>query len=113
MDPIGLGLENYDGIGAWRLTENDVIIDASGDLDGDSFVDPVDLARAVHDHPGLSKCLVRRTFEVATGRSPLDGEQDLLDWHLEGFEAEHHRVSFLFRDLATSPAFRHLQEATP
>ena len=34
-DPIGLGMENFDGIGRWRDTDHGAEIDASGDLDGD------------------------------------------------------------------------------
>jgi hypothetical protein len=40
MDPIGLGLENYDGIGVFRTVENGVVLDTSetvddlGDFDG-------------------------------------------------------------------------------
>jgi hypothetical protein len=30
-DPIGLGFENFDGIGKWRPTENDAVIDPSGE----------------------------------------------------------------------------------
>ena len=32
MDPLGFGLENFDGIGAWRTLEGTVPIDASGTL---------------------------------------------------------------------------------
>lgn len=34
MDPIGLAMENYDGIGAWRETDGAVRIDPSGQLAG-------------------------------------------------------------------------------
>jgi len=44
MDPIGFALENYDGIGAWRDTENGLLIDASGKLpDGSVFQGPAGL----------------------------------------------------------------------
>src|SRR5260370_28780791 len=32
MDPLGLGLENYDGIGAWRTKDAKFPVDASGVL---------------------------------------------------------------------------------
>ena len=49
MDPIGLGLENYDGAGRYRTTENGEEIDASGevmqsDIPG-AFKGPVELAQ--------------------------------------------------------------------
>lgn len=41
MDPIGFGLENFDGIGAWRETENGKPVDASGRLyTGETFESP-------------------------------------------------------------------------
>src|SRR5690606_7737678 len=36
-DPIGLALENFDGAGQFRTTENGAPIDTSGELDGISF----------------------------------------------------------------------------
>jgi hypothetical protein len=34
MDPIGLAMENYDGIGAWREQDGGSPVDASGELAG-------------------------------------------------------------------------------
>ncbi len=34
MDPIGLALENYDGIGRWQTVENGKAIDVSGQING-------------------------------------------------------------------------------
>ena len=36
MDPIGFSLENYDGIGQWRTTDNGNTINATGKLPGGS-----------------------------------------------------------------------------
>ncbi|HXY32915.1 MAG TPA: DUF1592 domain-containing protein, partial [Planctomycetaceae bacterium] len=44
MDPLGLGLENFDGIGRWREKDKDRPVDASGTLpSGESFRGPVEL----------------------------------------------------------------------
>ena len=44
MDPLGFGLENFDAVGAWRVMEGKVPIDASGVLpDGSRFVGPAQL----------------------------------------------------------------------
>src|SRR5690606_17153186 len=42
MDPYGFALENYDGMGRWRLQDNDIDVDASGEIDGRSFTTPVE-----------------------------------------------------------------------
>ena len=49
MDPIGLSLENFDGVGKWRvLGESGVAIDATGALpDGVAFSGPDGLRRAL------------------------------------------------------------------
>ena len=51
MDPIGLGLENFDGIGAFRTTDGGRPIDASGELDGVAFGGPRELATATQESP--------------------------------------------------------------
>ena len=44
MDPLGFALENFDGIGAWRVTEGETPIDASGALpQGSTFEGPAGL----------------------------------------------------------------------
>ena len=46
MDPIGFALENYDGIGKWRLKDAGQPIDASGKLpDGTIFNGPAELKK--------------------------------------------------------------------
>jgi uncharacterized protein DUF1592/uncharacterized protein DUF1588/uncharacterized protein DUF1587/uncharacterized protein DUF1595/uncharacterized protein DUF1585/cytochrome c len=48
MDPIGLALENFDLIGAWRDRDGRVAIDASGQLvDGSPLRGPLDLRAAL------------------------------------------------------------------
>ena len=48
MDPIGLALENFDGIGRWRTDENGAPIDASAQLaDGSTVNGPSELRRAL------------------------------------------------------------------
>jgi hypothetical protein len=51
MDPIGLALENFDGIGVWRRNDSGVKIDASGELfDGAKLDGPVSLRKAILNH---------------------------------------------------------------
>ncbi len=106
MDPIGLGLENFDGLGGWRSTENNVLIDASSDLDGVTFGDAWGLAQVLHDHEDLAPCLVQTLFEYGSGHVEAPGEIPILDWHEGRFAEEGFKVKALLRDLAMSPAFR-------
>ena len=54
MDPIGLALENFDAVGAWRTRDNGTTIDASGQLmDGTAVDGPVSLRRALVAKPDI------------------------------------------------------------
>jgi mono/diheme cytochrome c family protein len=54
MDPVGFSLENYDAIGRWRTTEQDMPIDSSGSLpDGSQFVSVSGLRAALLSRPEL------------------------------------------------------------
>jgi hypothetical protein len=106
MDPIGLGLENFDGLGQWRLTDNDAPIDASGELDGTAFTSPRELAEAVRNHPNLAPCFVKSVYRFATGHLEESGEAEMLKWLAEDFAGAGHRVLPLIRQVALSPGFR-------
>jgi hypothetical protein len=70
IDPIGLGLENFDGIGLYRATEAGKPIDAAGVLpDGTAFSGPADLA-AILTKPerGFEACIARQLLTYTVGR---------------------------------------------
>ncbi|MDD9959091.1 MAG: DUF1592 domain-containing protein [Gammaproteobacteria bacterium] len=105
-DPMGLSLENFDGAGRFRETENGAEFDISGELDGVFYTDISGLAAAVRDHPKLPSCLINRLFAYGTG-GPVSPRYELatLRW-LEGrFEASQYKLTALLRDLALSQAF--------
>lgn len=52
MDPIGLALENFDGVGRWRTMDSGFKIDASGQLvDGTALEGPSSVRKALLDRP--------------------------------------------------------------
>jgi hypothetical protein len=80
-DPIGLGLENFDGAGQYRARENGAVIDASGKLDGNTFSDGVGLGRAVRESPALKSCIVNRLYAYSVGRKVGPDEKPLLEYY--------------------------------
>jgi hypothetical protein len=105
MDPIGLALENFDGIGAFRAQENGAAIDASGELDGVHFANAKDLGRAIHDNPAAASCLVDTLYKYAGGEAPAKGERDWMRWLNDRFAAGGDRLPALLRTLVLSDGF--------
>ncbi len=70
MDPVGFSLENYDAEGRWRTREEDVAIDASGNLpDGGAFSGASGLRRALLSRPELFvSTLTEKLLTYALGR---------------------------------------------
>jgi len=77
-DPIGLGLERFDGAGQYRAAENGAPIDPSGTLDGKAFRDAASLGEAVRDNPALKSCIVNRLYAYSVGRKLTADRKPLL-----------------------------------
>ena len=104
-DPMGLALENFDGAGEYRTSENGKAIDTSGELDGIAFNDAEGLGKAVHDNPATTSCLVNRLASYALGRAPGAGEAPWVDYLQTAFAAAGYRLPELMREIAVSEAF--------
>jgi hypothetical protein len=108
-DPIGLALENFDGAGQYRETENGAPIDLSGNLDGKDFANAQELAQAVHDHPALPSCLVKRLYAYSTGGPLSEGDAGELAYLDGRFAAQGYRIPDLMRTIALSNAFSKIE----
>ena len=107
MDPIGFGLENYDGIGKWRTEDNGVAVDASGELiDGTAFVGAVEMAEILAEDPRFYACAAEKLFIYALGRGETPDDAPILEEITDAFEASGHRFRKLVALVATSDAFR-------
>jgi hypothetical protein len=112
-DPMGLALENFDGGGQYRTTERGAPIDASGTLDGKSFTNVAGLGQALHDHPALPQCLVKRVFAYGTG-GPLSADDNPMIAYLDkSFEQSGYRFPALLRTIVLSDAFSEVTEEAP
>ena len=71
MDPIGLALENFDGIGRWRSTDSGSKIDASGQLVDGTPIDGVDTLRnALLGRPdAFVQTMTEKLLMYAVGRA--------------------------------------------
>lgn len=105
-DPMGLSLENFDGAGRFRETENGAELDIRGELDGVFYTDIEGLAQAMRNHPKLSDCLVSRLYAYGTG-GPLSLKEDreILNWFEDRFALGAFRLPAILKDIVTSKAF--------
>ncbi|QED26463.1 DUF1592 domain-containing protein [Microvenator marinus] len=105
-DKIGLAYENFDGIGRYRPTDNGAPLELAGDLDGDAFEDPTDLAELVREHKRLGECLTQKMAAYATNSGDYAGEDEDLRRLAESFAAANYDVKSLMKALVLSDAFR-------
>lgn len=107
MDPIGFGMENYDGVGAWRDTDNGEPVDSSGQLPPDiEFNGPTELANIIAASPKLPYCVTEKTMTYALGRGLETWDNPQIDAIIRDTT----EGDFRFRDIITavvlSDAFR-------
>ena len=71
MDPIGLALENFDGIGRWRTADSGSTIDASGQLVDGTPIDGVEsLRNALLARPdAFAQTMTEKLLMYAVGRA--------------------------------------------
>jgi hypothetical protein len=118
MDPPGLALEQYDGVGAYRSEDNGAPIDPSGQLAGGAaFSGPDELSRLVAANPELPRCVARHLLTYGLGRSvrPESGfDTATLDAVAKTFIDSGQLFPQLVDAVATSDAFRSREdEAAP
>jgi len=67
IDPIGFGLEHYDGLGRWRDRDAGAAVDASGFVDFVAFDGAFDLAEVLLEEPRFRSCFVETWRRWGTG----------------------------------------------
>jgi len=107
MDPIGLTLENFDGIGAFRTTDVGQMIDASGELDGVQVSDARGLAQALKNHPDAAICAARSLYRFAAGHLETSGEQPLVQALGDDFAKNGAHFRSLLLAVVQSAGFRY------
>jgi Protein of unknown function (DUF1592)/Protein of unknown function (DUF1588)/Protein of unknown function (DUF1595)/Protein of unknown function (DUF1585) len=98
FDPIGIVLEPFDSVGAYRTKDNGGDIDPSGEFvdpsglaDNIPVADVVELARRMREHPQTGECFVRKLNAYALGRPFSSADAPWVttlqsEWAGQGFE---------------------------
>jgi hypothetical protein len=107
MDPIGLALENFDGVGAWRIRESGARIDAVTQLaDGTAVNGVVELRAAVLRRPEVFvRTLIENLLTYALGRELTPDDMTAVRGILRRTSAGQYRLADLIAAITTSTPF--------
>jgi hypothetical protein len=109
MDPIGLGLENFNALGLYRDKEKDQPIDSGGKLiTGETFANVHELKRILKDsrRRDFYACLTEKFLTYALGRGPEFYDVEAIDRIVEQLERDQGRFSALLMGVVESAPFQ-------
>jgi hypothetical protein len=114
MDPLGFALENFDGIGRWRTTDNGADIDPSGALpDGTTFRGPNELrALILARGDEFVATFVEKLLIYALGRGTEYYDQPAIRGILRATKADDFRWSSIILEIVKSTPFQMRQSRT-
>lgn len=109
MDPLGFGLENFDGIGRWRESDNGQPIDSAGKLpSGDTFSGPEELKVILLKRSGeFQKHFVRKLLGFGLGRDLNKFDNCVVDHCLKCLKENDLKAGILIEEIALSYPFQH------
>ncbi len=112
MDPLGLALENFNAIGAWREQEKGQAIDPSGVLiTGESFSDVRELKRILREEHAedFYRCVTQKLITYAMGRGIEPGDEHAVDLIVEELKEDGGRFHTLLEGIVHSAPFQKMR----
>jgi hypothetical protein len=108
MDPIGLALENFDGIGRWRTTDGGARIDPSSTLwDGTEVNGPTGLRQAILSRPDqFARTATEMLLTYALGRGLEYYDMPVVRAVVKDAARSNYRFSSLVTGIVTSVPFQ-------
>ena len=109
MDPLGFGLENFDGIGRWRDSDNGQPVDNVGQLpSGDSFSGPGELKSVLMKRSGeFQQHIVRKLLGFALGRELNKFDACVVETCLKKLNENELRSQLVIEEIALSYPFQY------
>lgn len=108
FEPIGLAMENFDAVGAWRTQDQGVPIDANGVLVDGTKVDGVASLREVlmRRSDTFARVIAEKLLTYALGRGVEYEDMPLVRSIVRDSGASKYRFSSLVLNIVKSPAFQ-------
>ena len=107
MDSLGFGLENFDAVGQWRVSDDGKAIDAAGLLPGGKkFSNPSELRKILIENPEVfADCLTRKVMTYALGRSLVAKDRCEVDRIVSDLKKKRWGFADLIVSVTTSEPF--------
>ncbi|MBX7102027.1 MAG: DUF1592 domain-containing protein [Myxococcaceae bacterium] len=112
MDPIGFGLEGFDGMGRARATEAGAPVEVSGEIvsapdpaTNGTFQGPAELAAKLAASSAVQTCVARQWFRFGVGRGERAQDACSLERLTKGLEDSHGDLKTLLVDFTRTDAF--------
>ena len=115
MDPLGLGLENFNALGRWREREQGNPVDSTGKLiTGESFSNVQELKRILADEHrrDFFRCLSEKMLTYALGRGLDYHDVETVDMLVDRIERENGRAGALISGVVESTQFQRSHRPT-
>ena len=108
MDPIGFALENFNGIGEFRVKDGTFDIDPSGEFaDGTKVKGPEELKTLIRGKKELfARCLAEKMLIYALGRGLEYYDRPTVDKIVTSLSAGNDKFSVLITEIVQSEPFR-------
>lgn len=114
MDPIGLGMEDFDQYGRFRSTyETGQPVDSGGDVDGTVFNGAKQLGHLLAEDPRVTSCLVKQLYRYGSARLEIESEEATLSGIDNAFAAHGYQLRPLLLELVGSDGFRFTVAGAP
>ncbi|MDP6447207.1 MAG: DUF1592 domain-containing protein, partial [Pirellulaceae bacterium] len=108
IDPLGLAMENFDHVGAWRRRYGkSLTIDASGELpDGTAISGPAGIKQHLLQRPNqFTRCLTEKLMVYALGRRLSFTDRDDIDQIVDAMPKHGYGLRELIQQVVASDAF--------
>jgi len=108
MDPLGFGLENFNGIGRYRTEDGKFPIDSSGTLPGGrSFKNAEELMHILQDDKdAFTRCLTEKLLTFAIGRGLERYDRPVVNTIAHKVADHQYKFSTLVMEIVNSAPFQ-------